>query len=162
MIAFETQLDFTPDLARLGVIAAEFSNREIELILVNDAEIHELNRASRGVDLPTDVLSFPIANFPKAPLGSIVISLDTAKRVAAELKHDLEDEIAVLFLHGLLHLLEHDHETDSGEFRELERDLCVKFALPSPLTARAAIEAYRLGDFCDPAEIKIRSRSPLK
>ena len=97
------------------------------LVLVGDDRMRRLNRRFRGFDRPTDVLSFPAENgkFPEDDedstyLGDIVISVDTARRQALRRGSTLPRELRVLALHGLLHLLGHDHETDRGEMRRIE------------------------------------------
>ncbi|MEO1923813.1 MAG: rRNA maturation RNase YbeY, partial [Nautiliaceae bacterium] len=85
---------------------------------------------------PTDVLSFPLENIPGMPLGSIVISIDTAKKGAKEFGHSIENEIKLLFIHGLLHLLGYDHEIDNGEMRAKEEEIIKKFNLPQSLIIR--------------------------
>ena len=121
----------------LNTIADKLSDREIELLLCDDAAIRELNREHRGIDRPTDVLSFPLEEaIPGTPLGSIVISLDHVERKARELGHGEEEELALLFIHGLLHLLGYDHETDEGEMREREAELIRSFGLPESLIVR--------------------------
>jgi probable rRNA maturation factor len=85
---------------------------EVSLLLCDDAVIRALNAAHRGVDRPTDVLSFP-QDDPYL-LGDIVISLDTAARQSAAAGWPLESEVALLATHGLLHLLGYDDETAAG------------------------------------------------
>jgi probable rRNA maturation factor len=85
-----------------------------------DREVRRLNRAYRGKDKPTDVLSFPGEN---GHLGDILISVPVARRQATETGHTVERELKVLLLHGLLHCLGYDHETDEGEMERLERRL---------------------------------------
>lgn len=93
---------------------------EVGVTLVDDARIHELNRDYRGKDRPTDVLSFALndgeenlAGNPAALLlGDIILSLETAVRQAEEYGHSIEREAAYLTVHGMLHLLGYDHETD--------------------------------------------------
>ncbi|MEO8843983.1 MAG: rRNA maturation RNase YbeY [Kofleriaceae bacterium] len=88
---------------------------EVALRLCNDAAIHELNRAWRGKDQPTDVLAFAqreAANADAALLGDLVISLDTARRQA---KRGLYKELLHLASHGLCHLLGYDHRDDAEE-----------------------------------------------
>lgn len=112
------------------------AKQDIELLIVNDEAIKELNKTHRKKNKATDVLSFPLdyefANF----LGSIVISVDTAQKQANEQNHSLDTEMAILFIHGCLHLQGFDHEKDSGEMREYEAKVCEKFGLPAPLTCR--------------------------
>lgn len=90
--------------------------KDLSVLLTDDSEIHQLNREYRGVDRPTDVLSFSQqeGEFPSiAPdlLGDVVISLETAKKQAVEQGHSLEEELFILLAHGILHLLGYDHET---------------------------------------------------
>ena len=92
--------------------------KQLTVVLVDDEEIHALNREHLGVDSPTDVLSFPLfelgdEGFPDVPhLGDVVISLDTAQRQADAAGHTLETEVATLAAHGLTHLLGYDHPTE--------------------------------------------------
>jgi len=98
---------------------------EVNLILTDDARIHELNRDFRGIDAPTDVLSFSQiegGELVRAPsgrlaLGDVVISLDTARRQAMEQGHSPDAELCHLAVHGALHLLGYDHQTDEDEAR---------------------------------------------
>ena len=136
MIDFINKTDFPFDIKNLEDIYNHLTNKDIELILTTDEEIKELNKIHRNKDKATDVLSFPLEDMPQMPLGSIVISLDTAKRVANELGHSIEEEIKLLFIHGLLHLLGYDHETDNGEMREKEKEIIEKFNLPKSLIIR--------------------------
>jgi probable rRNA maturation factor len=94
---------------------------EITLVLTDDDEIHELNRAYRGIDAPTDVLSFEMGESthspPDAPLylGDIVISLPRCAQQAAKEGHPILQELDLLAIHGVLHLLGHDHATIEEE-----------------------------------------------
>ncbi|MBX5436518.1 MAG: rRNA maturation RNase YbeY [Alicyclobacillaceae bacterium] len=97
---------------------------EVSVSLVGDEEIHSLNRDYRGVDRPTDVLSFPLIGEdemltapPGQPLllGDIVVSLPTARRQAAEYGHSLQREVGFLLVHGFLHLLGYDHDSEASE-----------------------------------------------
>ena len=110
--------------------------KDIELIIVNDEEIRELNLQHRGLDKPTDVLSFPLENEFGHFIGSVVISYETADKAAKELGHSLQDELRLLFIHGLLHLLGFDHEIDKGQMRMRESELVGVFNLPSSLIIR--------------------------
>ena len=136
MIDFENRSAFEFDVSLLNEIYEYLTDKDIELILTTDEEIRKLNKTYRNKDKATDVLSFPLSNMPGMPLGSIVISADTAKRVADDLGHSVEDEIKLLFIHGLLHLLGYDHETDNGEMREKEAEVIKKFNLPDSLIIR--------------------------
>jgi len=137
MIFLENNTDFIPDTAQLQSIADTRTQRDIELILCDDAMIQELNRTHRHMDTATDVLSFPLeGDHNHLPLGTIVISLDHARTKATELGHTTEEEIALLFVHGLLHLMGYDHETDAGQMREEEHRILREFGLPKSLIVR--------------------------
>lgn len=95
---------------------------------VGDREIRRVNREYRSKDKATDVLSFP-GETPaengeeETYLGDILISVPTARRQAKEAGHPVERELKVLLLHGILHCLGYDHETDRGEMERLEKRL---------------------------------------
>ncbi len=195
--------EFSLDL--VGQIAARLTNRDIELVVLDEKAMKTLNFEQRGVNKPTDVLSFPLVdicenlsqgvnfwgenggenlsenkilgenacenlqncaeflgenlqnyaeflgensqnglqgvnfsseNSQKLPLGSIVINANAVFAEAKRLGHSEEAEFALLFLHGLLHLLGYNHEKDKGEMREKERELIAKFKLPKSLIIR--------------------------
>lgn len=109
---------------------------DVELVFVNDDEIRKINREQRGIDKATDVLSFPYEQVSGGLMGSVVISTDTASRVAGELGHSIECEIALLFLHGVLHILGYDHEIDNGQMRQKEKEVIEHFSLPDSLIIR--------------------------
>jgi len=94
---------------------------EVSVLYTNDARIHLLNRLYREKDEPTDVLSFAFMDEGETPqgaslvLGDIVISLETARRQAEARHVESRDEIALLLLHGALHLLGYDHADAEGE-----------------------------------------------
>jgi probable rRNA maturation factor len=90
------------------------------IAFVSDKKIRELNRQFRNVDKATDVLSFPSGGPDESELGDVAISVDTAETQAKENGLKLDEEIAQLILHGLLHLSGYDHETDNGEMNRLE------------------------------------------
>jgi probable rRNA maturation factor len=95
---------------------------EVALLLTGDRAVRALNRRYRGKDKPTDVLSFPGAG-GEAGLGDIVISVETAARNAREHGRTLPQELDILALHGFLHVLGYDHETDDGTMDRIERRL---------------------------------------
>ena len=113
----------------------------VNVLLTDDAGIHEINMSERGIDRPTDVLSFPALDYDTPAdfsfledeksyyfdpdsgeliYGDIVISLETAKRQAEEYGHSFKRETAFLFTHSMLHLSGYDHMED-GEREEMER-----------------------------------------
>ncbi len=137
MIMMENNTKFNLDTALLQAIADTRTQREIELILCDDTAIQALNRTHRQIDKATDVLSFPLeGDHEHLPLGTIVLSLDHAEAKAAELGHTIQEEIALLFVHGLLHLMGYDHETDDGQMREIEHTILNDFSLPQSLIVR--------------------------
>lgn len=143
MIFFDNRTDFEIDgniLALLESITHSVTNRDIELLLVSDDEICALNAEFLGKDYATDVLSFPLdlseTDSMHLPLGSIVISLEMAQRVADLQNYSLQSELAILFTHGLLHLLGYDHESDSGEHKKKEREILARFGIETTLISR--------------------------
>lgn len=95
---------------------------EVALVLTGDRSLRALNARYRGQDKPTDVLSFPGPGGAHG-LGDIVISVEAAARNAKGLRRTLPQELDVLALHGFLHVLGYDHETDDGAMERLERRL---------------------------------------
>ncbi|WP_274651905.1 rRNA maturation RNase YbeY [Paenibacillus humicola] len=117
---------------------------EVTLTFVDDNEIHQVNRDYRGIDRPTDVLSFAMqeetdeepeiiyeveSEEEAVPfdgmLGDIIISAETAKRQSEEYGHSLEREIGFLFVHGFLHLLGYDHQDEAGEAEMIRKQEAV-------------------------------------
>lgn len=133
--------------ARRVFRAAQTGAHDVGLVFVHDLEMRALNRAWRGKDAPTDVLSFAAHEGEPMPgaehlLGDLVISVDTARRQARALGHGLDEEVAVLFAHGLAHLAGFDHERDehSAEIqRACEATLlaCARYDVRLTLTSRA-------------------------
>lgn len=111
------------DAARL-LEALGMDARELSLVLADDAFVRPLNATWRGVDAATDVLSFPQEEPVSAwgLLGDVVISTETAARQAVELGHALDVEVRVLLVHGLLHLLGHDHEKGAARARSMRSE----------------------------------------
>ncbi len=125
------------DIKALEEIYQYLTNKDIELIFTDSKEIQNINKNFRQIDKPTDVLSFPLDFMPNMPLGSVVINIDFVKNKSLEFNHDIESEIKLLFIHGLLHLLGYDHENDNGEMRQKEREIIEKFSLPQSLIVRS-------------------------
>lgn len=140
------------DLVRSAVKAAlEYMDfplkSEVSVMFTDDEEIHELNRLHRGVDRPTDVLSFPLFEYDEngditeddldfnpngeTILGDIVISLETASRQAQEYGHSFEREIGFLTVHSMLHLFGYDHMTpeDEEEMFGYQREILERMGL---------------------------------
>jgi probable rRNA maturation factor len=123
-------------LARLAAQGIAPARCEVSVTLVDDARIQELNRAYRGIDAPTDVLSFsqlegagPMlqgvpADYP-VPLGDIVVSMPRMRAQAVDYGHSEARELGFLLIHGLLHLLGYDHEVpdDAQVMRAAEEDV---------------------------------------
>lgn len=99
--------------------ALDLQSAELSILLCDDETIHVLNRDYRDKDRPTDVLAFAmeegegVAHPEFRILGDVVISIDTARRQAAEAKRSIMAEVTMLLAHGLLHLLGFDHQTEA-------------------------------------------------
>ena len=116
---------------------------EVALLLATDDEIRRLNREYRGIDAITDVLSFALQEsedaFPEPPdgaqsLGQVVVSYPRAVSQAEEYGHSTEREVAFLIVHGVLHLLGHDHQTPEEEARMRDKQEAVLTTLGLPRT----------------------------
>jgi probable rRNA maturation factor len=111
---------------RRVLIALGAQDREASIAFVDDASMKTLNRQFRGKNKTTDVLTVPADDTyadpaqPTRPLGDIVISVEQARRQAADEKHSLATEVRYLIVHGVIHALGYDHETDNGEMNALE------------------------------------------
>ena len=99
---------------------------EVSIAFVDDAAMQSLNRKFRHKNKTTDVLTFPGDG---VFLGDIVISVDRARRQAADEKHSLATEVRYLILHGILHAFGYDHETDDGEMNALELKIRARVGL---------------------------------
>ncbi|AWI34570.1 rRNA maturation RNase YbeY [Helicobacter apodemus] len=115
---------------------SNLSDKQCEVLLVDNATIQSFNKDYRNKDEITDVLSFPLKSEFSPLIGSVLISLDYAQSIANALKHSLEEEIALLFIHGILHLIGFDHERDEGEHRAKEEEIIHLFNLPQSLIMR--------------------------
>ncbi len=111
----------------------KLKSSSVAIAFVTDAEIARLNRIYRKKNKPTDVLSFPAQTGKhidkKKFLGDIAIAPAVARKYAKKNRRTLENEICILILHGILHLLGYDHETDQGQMDRIERKLRRKLRL---------------------------------
>ncbi len=157
----------TPGLSRrdlrvfLKRLQAEVAGgRAFGCLITGDSQLQRLNKEFRGEDYPTDVLSFPLQEHPLpdgrgsvasasfrtasvsdrylASCGEIAISYDAARRQSIEFGHAVNQEIEILMLHGLLHLLGMDHETDRGRMLAAERKWRARLGLPLGLIERVS------------------------
>ena len=141
MVEIFNMTDVEVDTSRVSKIIEAISSKDVELIIGDDEYIRNLNREHRDIDRATDVLSFPLnSEFEGMPLGSLVVSIDRVKDKASELGHSIDDELALLVIHGMLHLLGMDHEVDNGQMREAEKEWIEYFNLPESLIVRSQKE----------------------
>lgn len=129
------EVDLTKAMNVVAELEALSPQTEVDITLVDDAAIHELNRTYRGIDRPTDVLSFALDEGEEEPevdddeiehlLGDVIISAPTAVRQGEEYGHGLEREMTYLAVHGMLHLLGYDHmeEKDKLIMRKREEEV---------------------------------------
>ena len=129
------EADLTKAMNVVAELEALSPQTEVDITLVDDAAIHELNRPYRGIDRPTDVLSFALDEGEEEPevdddeiehlLGDVIISAPTAVRQGEEYGHGLEREMTYLAVHGMLHLLGYDHmeEKDKLIMRKREEEV---------------------------------------
>lgn len=115
------ELETIEKLVNYAIEHEKLNNLEFSIIIVDNEKIHELNKNFRGIDRPTDVITFALEDnedFPKMEtrvLGDIYISLDKAKGQAIEYGHSFLRELAFLSVHGFLHLLGYDHMKEDEE-----------------------------------------------
>ena len=129
------EADLTKAMNVVAELEALSPQTEVDITLVDDAAIHELNRTYRGIDRPTDVLSYALDEGEEDPevdddeiehlLGDVIISAPTAVRQGEEYGHGLEREMTYLAVHGMLHLLGYDHmeEKDKLIMRKREEEV---------------------------------------
>ncbi len=117
--------------------ALQTGDKELSILLTDDAAIRKLNRQYRDRDAATDVLAFPqedADNFSSHLLGDVVVSVETAQRQAAEHQLSLEQELILLCIHGLLHLLGFDHEVSPAEAERMRKQTWELFQIIFPGT----------------------------
>lgn len=132
--------------------AMRIEHCELSVVLTDDETIHALNRDFRKMDKPTDVLAFamregPLTGFSPNLLGDVVISIETAERQAREVKRTLEEEVAMLSAHGLLHLLGLDHRDRTEERRmtartDMLRAVCAKATSRSASRSSKGLQSH--------------------
>lgn len=110
---------------------------EVALVFAGDALLQKLNRDYRFKDKPTDVLSFE-SQGEDMGLGDVFISIETARRNARRFSRTLDRELEILALHGFIHVLGYDHETDNGEMEALERRLRTRLLTRQGASTRPA------------------------
>jgi probable rRNA maturation factor len=131
----------TEAAASLGI---DFKNRSVVLLLTNDAAVRRLNAQWRHIDRPTNVLSFPAAPNPQGPvtsLGDIAIAYETTAREASQEGKPFADHLAHLAVHGFLHLLGYDHDSDAAaeKMETLERAVLARLGVPDPYPAHGPL-----------------------
>ncbi len=114
--------------------ALRVSSEAVTVCLVSNSEMARWNRRYRGKNRPTDVLSFPVDAKPgrvksQEYLGDIAIAPAVARQNAKRFCRSLSDEMRILILHGILHLMGYDHETDTGQMERREKRLRRTFGL---------------------------------
>jgi probable rRNA maturation factor len=125
------------------LVAADVGEAELAVMLTDDAGIRTLNRNWRGIDKPTNVLSFPAlqprgaADAPRM-LGDIAIAYETTRREADEEQKPFDHHLSHLAVHGFLHLVGYDHEKDeeAETMEELEREILSQLGIPDPYAER--------------------------
>ncbi len=134
---------FVRRAAEAAMIDNDAPPSEISVVLSDDEHLRELNKHHRGMDKPTNVLSFPAVRM-KTPagapriLGDVVIAFETVAREAADEEKPIENHLSHLVVHGVLHLLGYDHEDeDEAEMMEArERRILAQLGIPDPYAER--------------------------
>jgi probable rRNA maturation factor len=136
--------------AAAPAVGADAGGAELALLLTDDAGIRSLNRDFRGIDKPTNVLSFPVAQAATARaaddaprmLGDIAIAYETVRREAGEADKPFAHHLSHLAVHGFLHLIGYDHETDDDAeaMEALETDILAQLGIPDPYAERERMD----------------------
>ncbi len=145
------QADWSGVEAFLRQLSCEAAGASFSVCLLSDRGIRRYNKRFRHQDQTTDVLAFPAGGHGKEErgkeeqsyLGDIVISVETAGGNSVRYGLELEEEIKILALHGLLHLMGYDHENDGGRMAREEKLWCARLSLSRGLTARSRKAARR-------------------
>jgi probable rRNA maturation factor len=135
--------------AAAEIAGADVDGAELAVMLTDDAGIRTLNSNWRGIDKPTNVLSFPAlqpegaasGDDPPRMLGDIAIAYETVRREACEERKPFDHHLSHLAVHGFLHLIGYDHETDdeAEEMEALEREILAQLGIPDPYAERERI-----------------------
>lgn len=135
--------------ARLEAGKTLFNEAEVSLLFCDDGRIQELNRDWRGLDKPTNVLSFPAApadRLASAPLlGDIAIAFETVTKEAHDEDKTLSDHTSHMIVHGFLHLLGYDHENEkeAEEMEDLERRALARLGIADPYAASELVNGKK-------------------
>jgi probable rRNA maturation factor len=144
---WRAETDAEAIILRAVEVAAEIADTEtgdaeLAIMLTDDAGIRTLNANWRGIDKPTNVLSFPalqptgpsLPGDPPRMLGDIAIAYETTRREADDEGKAFDHHLSHLAIHGFLHLIGYDHETDeeAGEMESLEREILARLGIPDP------------------------------
>jgi probable rRNA maturation factor len=140
MITLESKYDFPASLIERAVQAALAHQKEsldvnLSVVLTDNRRLHKLNRDYLGIDAPTDVLSFPASESDPETgaryIGDILISVPYARKGAKQAGHQLESELQLLAVHGVLHLLGHDHAKPKEKARmwKAQREILTQLGL---------------------------------
>ncbi len=122
-----------------AAVTAVYKNSEVSITLVNDAEIKKINKKYRGINKPTNVLSFELGD--DVLLGDIFISLDTVRREAKSENISVAEHTAHMIVHGVLHLLGYDHlnDKDAEKMEKKETAILKKLGYKNPYTAESGV-----------------------
>lgn len=122
-----------------AAVGSKYNNAEVSITLVNDQEIHKINKKYRGIDKPTNVLSFELGD--DVLLGDIFISLDTVRQEAKQENISVAEHTAHMVVHGVLHLLGYDHiiDSDAEKMEKKETIILKKLGYKNPYTAESAV-----------------------
>jgi len=137
------------EAARLEAGKTLFNGAEVSLLFCDDGRIQELNRDWRGLDKPTNVLSFPAApadRLASAPLlGDIAIAFETVTKEARDEDKTLSDHASHMIMHGFLHLLGYDHENEeeAEEMEDLERRALARLGIADPYAASELVNGKK-------------------
>jgi probable rRNA maturation factor len=136
--AAQPRAEETVRAALAAAVSARQAEGEVSVLLTDDAAIRALNRDWRQIDEPTNVLSFPAAKDASRAFGDIVVAYETLARECADEDRDFLHHLAHISVHGFLHLLGYDHQTDAQaeEMEGLESRIMRSMNMPDPYRAR--------------------------